>query len=126
VSPFCDTEQSNALHYAASGIRGKINTPVVNFLIEDKDADYKSLVNGKFNLLHLAIQASNIDLVCHIVEKSPDLNSERTCSTTPLAPGGVSEPMPTEARLLRDNFPTFKIGIILGHICPYCPALLPF
>ena len=80
----CDTEQSNALHYAASGIKGENNTRVVKFLIEGEYADYKSLADDKFSLLYLAIKASNIDLVHYIVEQRPDLVDRKTCSVSPL------------------------------------------
>ncbi len=79
-----DTAKSNALHYAASGIKGENNTRVVKFLIEDKSANYKLLADDKFSLLYLAIKASNTCLVEYIAGNLPDLVSKKTCSISPL------------------------------------------
>lgn len=79
-----DTDGSNVLHYAASGVKQKDNTTVTSYLIEELNVDPKSLVKDKFNVLHLAIKAANTDLVRYFVQKIPELVSMKTNSVSPL------------------------------------------
>ncbi len=71
-----DIDGSNGLHYAASGVKQSDNTAIVSYMINELGADAKSLVKEKFNLLHLAIKAANVDLARYIVREIPELTSE--------------------------------------------------
>ncbi|MFM2428364.1 MAG: hypothetical protein RL012_248 [Bacteroidota bacterium] len=71
-----DIDGSNGLHYAASGVKKRANTAIVSYMINELGADAKSLIREKFNLLHLAIKATNVDLVRYIVREIPELTSE--------------------------------------------------
>ena len=71
-----DIDGSNGLHYAALGGKQSDNTAIVSYMINELGADAKSLVKDKFNLLHLAIKAANVDLARYIVREIPELTSK--------------------------------------------------
>ena len=79
-----DTAKSNALHYAALGIRGKANTAVIEFF-KNEGASLEALADNEFSLLHLAVRASNTSLVEYLIQQCPDLVNFQACNISPLA-----------------------------------------
>ena len=61
-----DKEGASALHYAAAGGQEEVSKKVVKFLVE-KGADPNKLVNNKFSVLALAINAGNIAVVQYLI-----------------------------------------------------------
>ncbi len=78
-----DKEGSNALHYAALGTDGELNTAIVRYLVEQKKMDPSLCLGGQYNLLFLAIEANNMSLVRYIMENYKEMASDNSPGLTP-------------------------------------------
>ena len=67
-----DTEGSSVLQYATLGNYGMNNVEVVKYLVEDHSINPEEK-SEEFNLLYLAIEASNLDMVGYLLQKCPSL-----------------------------------------------------
>lgn len=67
-----DTEGSSVLQYATLGNYGMNNVEVVKYLVEDLSINLEEK-SEEFNLLYLAIEANNLDMVDYLLQKYPSL-----------------------------------------------------
>ena len=77
-----DTDGASALQYAALGTYGKNNVEVVKYLVDHYNASLEEKSHG-FNLLYLAIEAKNLDMVDYLLAQYNSLAREAVDGVSP-------------------------------------------